>query len=91
MFFVAVVPDSVAVVICRSSASGRVGTYLTTEFVFLRTCLTSSLFLLIADSSSLVVTFAFFTTQFYFPASVHASPGHRCRPSPPSGYYCLQD
>ena len=37
-FVVAVVPDSVgAVVVCRSSASGRVGTYMTNKLVLLRT------------------------------------------------------
>ena len=36
-FVVAVVPDSVAVAVCRSSASGRVGTYLMNKFVLLRT------------------------------------------------------
>ena len=35
-FVVAVVPDSVAMVVCRSSASGRVGTKLTNRFVSLR-------------------------------------------------------
>ena len=34
---VTVVPDSVAVVVCRPSASGRVGTQLTIKFVSLRT------------------------------------------------------
>ena len=33
-FVVAVVPDSVAVVVCRSTASGRVGTQLTHKFKF---------------------------------------------------------
>ena len=36
-FVVAVVPDSIAVVVCRSRASGRVGTLLTNKFVLLRT------------------------------------------------------
>ena len=36
-FVVDVDPDSVAVVVCRSSASGRVGTKLTNKFLLLRT------------------------------------------------------
>ena len=76
-FVVAVVPDSVAVVGCLSSESGRVGTYLT---MLLRTWRAPFCWLLI-DHLSLWVSF--FLAHFYFPASGHTSLDLRCRPSRP--------
>ena len=87
-FVLAVVPDSVTVVVCRSSASGR---------VLVRKCQISLCsfvldVLLIAADCGLIISstssylFIFFV-HLYFPASGHTSRGHRCRPSlPPPGY-----
>ena len=79
-FVVAVVPDSVAVVVCGSSASGRVGTYLTNKFVLLRIWRAPCCWLLI---DHLFQWFFLFWAHFYFPTFGHTSRDHRCRPLPP--------
>ena len=89
-FVVAVVPDSVGVIVCRSIARGRV---LVRNLQIGLCCFVLDVLLIAADcwlimSSSFF--FIFLLEHFYFPASGHTSRGHRCRPSlsPPGS--CLQ-
>ena len=88
-FVVAVVPDSVAVVVCRSSASGRV---LVRHWQISLCCFVLDVLLIAADCWLIIYSssfFVFFLAHFYFPASGHTSRGHRCRPSLPPPGYCL--
>ena len=86
---VAVVPDSVAaMVVCRSSASGRV-LVRNWQIILYASYLTCSLLLLITNWPSLLVIFFLVLTHFYFLASGHTSRGHRCRPSLPPPDCCL--
>ena len=90
-FVVAVVPDSVAVVVCRSSASGRVlvRTKWTNKFVLLRTWPAPyyCCWLLIDHLFYQWWIFLFFLAHFYFPASgIQAVVTGVVLPLPPPSY-----
>ena len=89
-FVVAVVPDSVAVVVCRSSASGGV---LVRNWQISLCCFVLDVILIAADcwliiSSSTIVVILFFghTSTFQL---LDIQAGHRCRPSLSPPGYCL--
>ena len=83
-FVVAVVPDSIAVVVCRSSTSGRCE--LVRNWQISLCCFVLDVLFIAADCWLIIyiLVFFFFVAQTYFPSSGHTSRGHRvCRHSLP--------